>query len=815
MARNKNIDQIVYNDTIIQQPLEEVLHSSMMPYAEHVILERALPRVEDGLKPVQRRILYTMHELGLEPDKPHKKSARVVGECLGKYHPHGETSVYDAMVRMAQSFNMRNILVDGHGNFGSIDGDSAAAMRYTEVRMAPLALELLRDIEKDTVKWSLNFDDSLKEPDMLPGRFPNLLVNGASGIAVGLATNIPTHNLAEVIDAVVAQIDNPRITLPSLMQHIKGPDFPTGGYIINGDELPGIYETGRGRVLVRAKVSIENANNGKKLLVITELPYQVNKAALLEKILNLAEEKKGILTGIADIRDESDRTGMRAVIEIRKDADAEKILQYLYKYSDLQTTFGANIVAIADGKPQQLGLLEINRYYIEYQKQVERRRIRYDLDQARAREHILLGLVIAVRNIDKVIKIIRSSKNITEAKARLREAFDLSEKQAQAIVDLRLGRLTALEIETLEQELKEVQALIAELEAILGSERKLAELIKTNLLALKRRYKDERRTKIIKEDIQLSSITKEDFKVVEDVVIGIDNSGNIKRTLIKNFNRSNKEIDDSRPEELTRFALQAKTDETLMLISDLGNCFTLDVENLPEAKWRDKGATLVRQCGFAPGEKAVFALNYKGFPAGVLNFYTAKGLIKRTDLAEYNVRKDKIQACQLREDDRLVAVELDTQGTTVLYITHNGMSLNINKDDVTLTGRVTKGVKAIDIEDNDYVVFAGQITQEGEIITITDRGYAKRSLTADYDLSERNRKGLKTFEFKKNGTNGGFITAAAWVREPYDIIAVQKSGNVTVINTESIFIENRFSPGKPYILTVLDDTVEYALKKAD
>ncbi|HZK34485.1 MAG TPA: DNA gyrase subunit A, partial [Bacillota bacterium] len=395
-------------DTVINKSLENVIHDSIMPYAEYVILERALPRVEDGLKPVQRRILYTMHELGLSPDKPHKKSARIVGDALGKYHPHGDTSIYDAMVRMAQDFNMRNPLVDGHGNFGSIDGDTAAAMRYTETRMTPLALQLLKDIDKETIKFNLNFDDTLKEPEVLPGRFPNLLVNGSTGIAIGLATNIPPHNLSEVIDGAIELMTKNDVSIDRLMEIIKGPDFPTGGYVIGKDEIKQAYRTGKGRLIIRAKVETEKIRGGREQLVITELPYQVNKSVLLERILRISEERKGVLTGISDIRDESDREGIRAVIELKKDADSKKILNYLYKYSDLQTTFGVNMVAIAEGKPQQLGLKQILEHYIKHQKDVVTRRTKYEYDKAKAREHILEGLMIAVSNIDKVIAIIRA-----------------------------------------------------------------------------------------------------------------------------------------------------------------------------------------------------------------------------------------------------------------------------------------------------------------------------------------------------------------------------------------------------------------------
>ena len=452
---------------VIQSSLEDVLAGSMMPYAEHVILERALPRVEDGLKPVQRRILYTMQELSLSPDKPHRKCARIVGDCLGKYHPHGESSVYDALVRMAQEFSMRAMLVDGHGNFGSIDGDSAAAMRYTEARMSPLALEMLRDIQKDTVPYRLNFDDTLKEPDLLPSRYPNMLVNGASGIAVGLATNIPPHNQRETIKAAILLMEQPDSTLEDVMAVLPAPDFPTGGILLNTGEIRTAYETGRGKLTLRARVEIEPGKSGRHLLCITEMPYQVNKAQMLEKILKLSEEKKAALGSIYDIRDESDRTGLRAVIELKKEADTKAVLAFLFKYSDMQVTFGVNLVAIAGGKPVQMGLIEALNHYITHQKNVVTKRTHYDLEQAKQRLHILDGLIIAVDNLDEIIALIRASKNAKEAKERLIARFAFTDAQAQAILDLRLQRLTGLEILTLREEHANTVKLIAKLEAIL------------------------------------------------------------------------------------------------------------------------------------------------------------------------------------------------------------------------------------------------------------------------------------------------------------------------------------------------------------
>ena len=497
MAKKKDDNKPIRPEEIIQKSMEDVMHDSMMPYSEHVILERALPRVEDGLKPVQRRILFTMHELGNTPDKPHRKCARIVGDCLGKYHPHGDSSVYDALARMAQSFVMRTPLVDGHGNFGSIDGDSPAAMRYTEARMTEQALVLLRDLDKDTVSFHLNFDDSLKEPDVLPGRFPNLLVNGASGIAVGLATNIPPHNMGEVIDGAIAQIDNPDITTPELMQYIKAPDFPTGGILAGDGELLQAYETGRGKLQVRARVHIEDGSAGRKLIVIDEIPYQVNKAAMLEKILRLSEEKKNLLSGIYDIRDESDRMGMRAVIEVRRESNPQQVLNVLYKYSDLQVTFGVNMVAIAGGKPVQMGVKQMLGYYIAHQKDVVTRRTKYDLQQAEARAHILEGLIVAVDNLNEVIRLIRGSKTPKEAREKLMERFALTEIQAQAILDMRLQRLTNLEILALRKEYEELEKRIATLKGILASEKKLMNVIKKELKEIRDAYADPRRTQIV------------------------------------------------------------------------------------------------------------------------------------------------------------------------------------------------------------------------------------------------------------------------------------------------------------------------------
>ena len=606
MAKKDERPPIAADRNILTKSMDDVMHESMLPYAEHVILERALPRVEDGLKPVQRRILYTMLGLGNTPDKPHRKSARIVGDCLGKYHPHGDSSVYDAMVRMAQDFNMRAPLVDGHGNFGSIDGDSAAAMRYTEARMTPLALELLRDIDKDTVKFSLNFDDTEKEPDVLPGRFPNLLVNGANGIAVGLATAIPPHNFAETIDAVIAQMEKPDISLDELMQIIPCPDFPTGGYILASDEIRAAYETGRGKLTVRAKCHIEEQKNGKKLIVATEMPYQVNKARALEGILKITQEKKAMFAGVSDIRDESDRMGMRAVIEVKKDADAGKILQYLYKYSDLQVTFGVNMVAIAEGKPQQLGLKDMLRYYIAHQEDVVTRRTRFDLDAAMKREHILNGLSIAVMNIDEVIAIIRASKTPKIAREALMKRFELTDIQAQAILDLRLQRLTNLELLAIEKEHKDILKTIKELNAILASPQRLHQVIKGELGEIQEKYSKPRMTEIINAE-PVIEVNEAEIAAV-DVSVAISADGKLRRVPRRQRDTLNTEA------ERARWLFDTSTDKRIKLFTNLGSLITLSVDDIAETKPGAKAVNLNTIAALEKNERliACFLLHQAG-----------------------------------------------------------------------------------------------------------------------------------------------------------------------------------------------------------
>ena len=799
MAKKVKEAEIVYNDKIITSTLEEGLHNSMIPYAEHVILDRALPRVEDGLKPVQRRILYSMYEQGFTPDKGYKKSAKVVGDCLAKYHPHGDSSVYDAMVRMAQPFNMGMMLVDGHGNFGSIDGDCAAAMRYTEVRLQPLALEMLADLDKETVKFGLNFDDSLKEPETLPSRYPNLLVNGAYGIAVGLATNIPTHNLTEVIDGVIQYINNPKITLPEMMKYIKGPDFPTGGYIIAGQDLVTAYETGRGKVVMRARVNIEG-DGDKKNIVITEIPYQVNKAALLKKIAELKDEKKDeIFNGIADIVDESDRKGMRAVIKIKKDYDPQAILTLLYKYTQLQCAFNINMVAIANGKPQQLGLLDIIRHYVEYQREVILRRTKYDYNKAKERAHILEGLIVAIRNIDEVIQIIKTAANTTEAKQTLRARFELSEAQAQAILDLRLARLTKLEVYKLEEELKQLRELIKRLSEIIESKKLQMNVVKEEITAIKRKYKTVRRSEIIgaSDDVEVPS--SEIVRPIEHFVFAYTAAGKFKKIPKKNYEMTDKKITSSSvPNDIITVSLPVSTEETVMAFTNLGNCYKIDTEIAPACKYRDKGFAFAEVAeGASKEERPVCFFAYKdALPEGNLLFYTKQGMVKKTAWSEYALQKKSFQAAKLKEGDEIISIEPDRENSTVIFVTHGGLCLNALKDEIPDQGRISGGVKGINLNDGDWVEYAGQVDEEaeGEIVIVTSLGTFKRVIISGaLEPMARARKGVKVVDV---GDGAECVVFASFVAEPYDLAVQERLGDMYSVNTESIEIDSRTSRGK-------------------
>ncbi len=815
MARKKTSDNrpIPKDDPsrILQTSVEDVMHNSMIPYAEHVILERALPRVEDGLKPVQRRILYTMMELGTTPDKPHRKCARIVGDCLGKYHPHGDSSVYDAMVRMAQDFSMRATMVDGHGNFGSIDGDSAAAMRYTEARMTPLAMLMLRDIEKDTVPFRLNFDDTLKEPDMLPARFPNLLVNGATGIAVGLATNIPPHNLGESIRAVIAQIDNPQITLDELMAILPGPDFPTGGVLVHNEEIRKGYETGRSKLSVRARVDVEDGAAGRKLIVVSEVPYTVNKAAMLEKILKLSEEKKAQLGCIYDIRDESDRNGMRAVIELKKDTDVQKVLNYLYKYSDLQVTFGVNMVAIAEGKPVQMGLKTMIGHFIRHQKDVVTRRTQYELKHAKARAHILQGLMIAVDNLDEVIALIRASKNPKEAKEKLMARFELTDVQAQAILDMRLQRLTNLEIVALRKEYEDILKLIDRLEGILGSEKKLLNVIKKELQEIADEYADERRTTIEAAE-EVSADAFKEVAAPEEVIVAYTRAGFLKRIRPEVYRKNPLPTREENEPDSAEFLFMSRTDETLLIFTDHGNCYPLPVGGLNECKPRDRGQLLTGVLvGLEDGEKALWIACLRMADIGHMPdflFVTRQGMVKRTAAADYDVRSKKFVAVNIKKEDALLAVLPAASRDDVLMLSRSGMCIRFALDTVPTQGRVSAGVKCMQLDDGDEVIWVGQIGDTEQMVLFSERGYAKRLLAVDFERQNRNGKGVKSFYFNKNGSNGKHLAGVVKVeKRPCDLLITQHQSPPTRLSKDAILLQSKTDRGNPCVMAILDDVV--------
>ncbi len=785
---------------LLVRAMEQVMHDSMMPYAEHVILDRALPRVEDGLKPVQRRILYSMYEQGVTPDKGYRKSARIVGDCMGRYHPHGDSSIYGAVVHMEQDFVMNVPLIDGQGNFGNIDGDSAAAMRYTEAKLAPIAMELLRDLEKDTVRWSRNFDDTTKEPDMLPGRFPNLLVNGANGIAVGLATNIPPHNLGEVIDGVVAYIDDKNISLKEMMKIIKGPDFPTGGYIIAEEGLEQAYETGKGKIIMRAKAHIEVAPNDRLNIVITQIPFQVNKTDLQCKMAELKEEKKDLMQGVADIVDESDKEGMRITIKLKKDVNPKDILPVLFKHTALESSFSINMVAIADGKPQLMGLLDVIAYYVSYQREVVLNRSKWVYEEARAREHILQGLVIAVQNIDEVIAIIKSANSTTDAKQKLREAFALSEKQAQAILDLRLARITKLETSKLVDELREIEKNIKRLNTIINSKKEQMNVVKQELLAIKRAYREERKSEIVSSAKECIVPSETDEKPVETVAITLAYDHTFKRIPIKNFNMSQKDVVGASTNAVYSRIIETETNCKVMFFSNYGNCYQAKVQDLPEARYKDKGFELKKVFGEAqPGEYpvAVFAMPVEDMPQGELLFITRQGLIKRSDWNEYKLLKNVFQGYKIKDTDELFDVQLVQPNSQVFYVTNRGGCTKFNVDEIPVQGRVASGVKCITLANGEYVVCASQVPADdkGEMLMVTDKGYVKRLPVAEIARHARNCKGAKGIEF--GSANGSSVVFANFVPAGSDYqIAILDKATTYLVDASTVSVEGKNTKGK-------------------
>ena len=731
---------------IFDKPLEEVMHESMMPFAEYVILDRALPRVEDGLKPVQRRILYSMNELGLTPDKPYKKCARIVGECLGKYHPHGDTSVYDALVRLAQDFNMSGILVEGQGNFGSVDGDGAAAMRYTEARLSPLSLELLRDLDKMPAEmFSPNFDDTLKEPQMLPGRFPNLLVNGANGIAVGLATNIPTHNLGEVIDGTVYYIGcltaRKKPDLAGMLKYIKAPDFPTGGELI-AENLEEIYKTGRGKLLIRAVFHVEKEGD-KKNIVFTEFPYQVNKQSLLRKISENRDAKKPGYEWIADILDESDREGTRAVIKLKRDADVKQMVAMLFKQTDLCKSFGVNMVAIAGGKPKQLGLMEIISYYVDYQKTVIKRRTAYDLAAAKEREEIVRGLLVAINNIDEVVRIIKKAASSTEAKKTLQVRFSLTEKQATAILDMKLRRLCALEVKDLQDELAELVKQIAYLSEILKSDKRQLEVVADELTAIKRKYKTPRRTRIVNSADIVIQENVDPEKIVLNGQVILHENGTMKFVTARSFSTCSKEL--TAVDGVVRQLVPCTNDMTLFAFTDKGNFARLTVRDLKERKLKEKGFALQKLFAKAQADETVVSVvvvKEEDVENTNIIAYTSDGMVRVTALGEYMTRDDYGAAIKLKDDTvKVLATEIYDESKDVVLATEKGFVIRTAATGFMVKGRLTLGAGAIRLDDSDKVIAAGLMSDGDTVLCVSKNGKAKVIFLSEVPKTDKMRKG--------------------------------------------------------------------------
>ncbi|WP_066505236.1 DNA gyrase subunit A [Abyssisolibacter fermentans] len=772
-------------DKIIPVDIEVEMKKSYLDYAMSVIVSRALPDVRDGLKPVHRRILYAMKDLSLYPDKPHRKSARIVGDVLGKYHPHGDTAVYQAMVRLAQDFSTRCLLVDGHGNFGSIDGDSAAAMRYTEARMTKIAIEMLRDIDEETVNFKPNFDETLKEPEVLPSRFPNLLVNGASGIAVGMATSIPPHNLGEVIQATIDMIDNPDITIDELMNVVKGPDFPTGGIITGKRGIKDAYRTGRGKVVVRARTTIEAMPNNKNRIIVTEIPYQINKSKLLEKIAENVRDKR--ITGISDIRDESDREGMRIVIELKREANPNVVLNNLFKQTQLQSTFSIIMLALVDNKPKVINLQHIIKYYLEYQKEIITRRTQYRLKKAENRAHILEGLKIALDNIDRIISIIRGNRQESAARQQLIEEFKLSEIQAQAILDMRMKRLTGLEREKIEEEYAELIKLINKYNEILSNERLVYQIIKEELSEIKEKYQDDRRTDIIHD---FSEINIEDMIKEENMVITLTHFGYIKRIpedTYKIQKRGGRGISGltTRDKDFVKDIFITSTHDNLLVFTNNGNVYTIKAYEIPEAKRQAKGTAIINLLQLKDNEKITSVIPIKDFNnEESLVFATKNGIIKKTDLNKFkNIRKNGLIAITLKDDDELIKVIKTDGNGKLIIVTQNGMSITFKESQVRDIGRTAMGVKAITLNENDKVISMDSVEDEKNLLVISEYGYGKRTSLSEYRTQTRGGKGIKTYNIREH--TGKLVTTTV-VDDNDEVMFITLAGVIIRIKTSEI-----------------------------
>ena len=782
-------------ENIIQRNIEAEMKTSYIDYAMSVIVSRALPDVRDGLKPVHRRILYAMHEDGITSDKPYRKCANTVGSVLGRYHPHGDAAVYDAMVRMAQDFSLRYMFIDGHGNFGSIDGDGAAAMRYTEARMSKIAEQMLVDIEKNTVDFMPNYDDRLQEPTVLPSKVPSLLINGSSGIAVGMATNIPPHNLTEVINGTIKLIDNENITTEELMQEIKGPDFPTEGIILGKQGIKDAYATGRGKITLRAETEIEEMNNNKQRIIVKSLPYQVNKAKLIENMSALVREKR--LEGISEIRDESDRIDrVRIVIELKRDTNAQVLLNQLFKNTQMQDTFGVIMLALVDGEPKILTLKECLENYIKHRKTVTIRRTKFELDKAEARAHILEGLRIAIDNIDEVINIIRNSYD--DAKERLMERFGLSEIQAQAILDMRLKTLSGLQREKIEEEYNELMKLIAYLKEVLESEQLVLNIVKTELLEMKEKFGDERKTKIVASE---GEIDVEDLIKEEQNVIALTHFGYIKRMPIdtyKSQKRGGKGITgiSTREEDFVKEIFTASTHDTILFFSNKGKLYRLRGYELPEAGRTAKGTAIVNLLSLDPGEKVSTIIPIPNFAEGkYLLFATKKGFIKKTSLLEYNsARKTGLQAITLREDDEVINVRLTDGQDNIVLVTRQGMSITFDEKDVRPMGRVSQGVIGMKLDENDYVIGMESIITNSNrtLLAITENGFGKRTELDEYKVQTRGGKGVMTY---KVTPKTGEIVGIRIVEETDDVMLITDTGVIIRLNVSNISILGRVTQG--------------------
>ncbi|WP_010273708.1 DNA topoisomerase IV subunit A [Paenibacillus senegalensis] len=801
--------------------LEDVVGDRFGRYSKYIIQDRAIPDVRDGLKPVQRRILYSMYEAGNTPDKPYRKSAKTVGDVMGNYHPHGDSSIYDGMVRMAQSWKMGHVLIDGHGNWGSLDDDPPAAMRYTEARLSPIAMEILRDIDKRTVGFKDNFDNTAKEPVVLPSRYPNLLVNGVSGISSGFATEIPPHNLREVIDACIAVMDNPDMELDALMNIIKGPDFPTGGIIMGEEGIREAFSTGKGRVYIRSRTEIEELRGGKKQIVITEIPYQVVKSRLVTAMENIRIEKK--VDGITEVRDESGRNGLRIVVELRKDADSEGILNYLLKKTDLQVTYNFNMVAIVNRAPRQLGIIPILKAYIEHQIEIVTNRTRYDLDKAEDRAHVLDGLVKALNILDEVIATIKASKNRQDAQKNLVEKFDFTERQADAILVLQLYRLTNLEITSLEKEMKELNKTIASLRAILSSKNKLYKVIKDELMQIRNTYGIDRRSEI-QGEVEEIKVNLEVMVAPEDVLVALSHEGYVKRTSKLSFTRSGGDSTNTGLKEgdYLRYLLDVNTIDSLLIFTAKGQYFLLPVHQIPEYKWKDNGTAIVNVIPLGKEDRIAGVIPVSKFdePGKSLVFVTRRGQVKRTELKEYYTnRSSAVVACKVGANDEIIKISLSGSDKDLLLITKNGMAIRFMEDEINPMGRAAGGVKGIQLKDDDEVVAAEWVQgEEGEVLVVSDLGYAKRSLLLDYPLQGRGGKGVFTFEFKDGKrvrSNGTSLLASFAVKEEIEWLAVLENGEIHVISSEKVPIDERKSTGKSVVPATKTNKVAHVWIKPD